>query len=233
MHPGGSIYDAPLQPGETFNDGRISVTTVSAGSGSATVTVNMSAPPVDQQSPSAPAGLSHSLLANGLRLRWGGSGDNVGVASYPVYRDGVQVGSSASSSYDDTTVTAGAHVYTVYAQDGAGNRSQPSEPHVVTVPAGQSVALKPSSVDKTPPRVRLYRHRVRGGRLELIVKARDKAGIARVELRIDGRKVRARRASRLSYRWRLRPGRHRVVVVAYDKRGNRSKHVLKLRVPRT
>ena len=233
MHPGGSIYDAPLQPGETFNDGHISVTTVSAGSGSATVNVNMAAPPVDQQSPSAPTGLSHSLLANGLRLRWDGSGDNVGVASYAVYRDGVQVGSSATNSYDDTTVTAGAHVYTVYAQDGAGNRSQPSGPYVVTVPAGQSVGLKPSSVDKTPPRVRLYRHRVRGGRLELIVKARDKAGIARVELRIDGRKVRAKRASRLSYRWRLRPGRHRVVVVAYDKRGNRSTYVLKLRVPRT
>jgi hypothetical protein len=232
MHPGGSIYDAPLQPGETFNDGHISVTTVSAGSGSATVSVNLSAPPVDQQSPSAPTGLSHSLLANGLRLRWDGSGDNVGVASYPVYRDGVQVGSSATNSYDDTTVTAGQHVYTVYAQDGSGNRSPASEPYVVTVPAGQSVSLKPSSVDKTPPRVRLYRHRVRGGRLELIVKARDKAGIARVELRIDGRKVRSKRASRLSYRWRLRPGRHRVVVVAYDKRGNRSTYLLKLRVPR-
>jgi Gametolysin peptidase M11 len=232
MHPGGSIYDAPLQPGETFNDGHISVTTVAAGSGSATVTVNMSAPPVDQQSPSAPTGLSHSLLANGLRLRWDGSGDNVGVASYPVYRDGVQVGSSATNSYDDTTVTAGQHVYTVYAQDGAGNRSPASDPYVVTVPAAQSVGLKPGSVDKTPPRVRLYRHRVRGGRLELIVKARDKAGIARVELRIDGRKVRAKRASRLSYRWRLRPGRHRIVVVAYDKRGNRSTYLLKLRVAR-
>jgi Gametolysin peptidase M11 len=232
MHPGGSIYDAPLQPGETFNDGHISVTTVAAGSGSATVTVNMSAPPVDQQSPSAPTGLSHSLLANGLRLRWDGSGDNVGVASYPVYRDGVQVGSSATNSYDDTTVTAGQHVYTVYAQDGAGNRSPASDPYVVTVPAAQSVGLKPGSVDTTPPRVRLYRHRVRGGRLELIVKARDKAGIARVELRIDGRKVRAKRASRLSYRWRLRPGRHRIVVVAYDKRGNRSTYLLKLRVAR-
>jgi hypothetical protein len=232
MHPGGGIYDAPLQPGETFNDGHISVTTVSAGSGSATVAVNMSAPPIDQQSPSAPTGLSHSLLANGVRLRWDGSGDNVGVASYPVYRDGVEIGSSATSSFDDTTVAPGLHAYTVYAQDGAGNRSPASEPYVVTVPAAQSVSLKPTSVDRTPPRVRLYRHRLRGGRLRLTAKARDKAGIARVELRIDGRKVRAKRASRVSYRWRLRPGRHRVVVVAYDKRGNRSTYLLKLRVAR-
>jgi hypothetical protein len=53
-----------------------------------------------------------------------------------------------------------------------------------------------------------------------------------MELRIDGRKVRARRASRLSYRWRLRPGRHRFVVVAHDRRGNRATYQLRLRVPR-
>jgi Gametolysin peptidase M11 len=231
MHPGGSIYDAPLQPGETFNDGRISVTTVSAGGGEATVAVNMSAPPLDQQPPAPPTGLTHSLLSRGLRLSWDGGGDNVAVASYSVYRDGVQIGSAAASSFDDLTVTTGQHVYTVYAQDAAGNRSPSSEPYVVTVPASRTSSLK-KAVDKTPPRVRLYRHRLRGGRLELIAKARDKAGIARVELRIDGRKVRAKRASRVSYRWRMRPGRHRVVVVAYDKRGNRSTYLLKLRVAR-
>jgi hypothetical protein len=51
-------------------------------------------------------------------------------------------------------------------------------------------------------------------------------------LRIDGRTVRGRRASRLSYRWRGRPGKHRIGAIAYDKRGNRSTYVLKLRVPR-
>jgi hypothetical protein len=62
-HPGGSINDAPLQPGETFSDGQISVTTISAGSGSASVAVNMSAPPLDQQAPSAPTGLSSTRSA--------------------------------------------------------------------------------------------------------------------------------------------------------------------------
>lgn len=232
MHPGGSIYDAPLQPGETFNDGQVSVTTVSAGNGAASVAVNMSAAPVDQQSPTAPSGLSHTLLAQGLRLTWNGGGDNVGVASYPVYRDGVQVGSSGSHSFDDLTVTAGQHVYTVYAQDSAGNRSAASEAYVVTVPAGSTSSLKPSAVDRTPPRVRLYRQRVSGDRLRLTVKARDKAGVARVELRIDGRKVRAKRASRLSYRWRRRPGRHRIVALAFDKRGNRATYRLNLSVAR-
>jgi hypothetical protein len=80
--------------------------------------------------------------------------------------------------------------------------------------------------------VRLARHRLRGGRLQLTAKARDGSGIARVELRIDGHKVRARKASRLSYRWRLRPGRHRIAVLAYDKHGNRSTYLLNLSVPR-
>ena len=231
-HPGGSIYDAPLQPGETFSDGQISVTTVSAGSGAASVAVNMSAPPLDQQAPAAPTGLSHTALGSGLRLSWSGSGDNVGVSTYPVYRDGVEVGSSATSSYDDTTVLPGQHVYTVYAQDGAGNRSAASAPYVVTVQAGKVSKLKSRTTDRSGPSLWLMRRRLRGGRLLLTAKASDEAGVARVEIRIDGRTVRARRANKLSYRWHRRPGRHRIGVVAYDKRGNRTTYLLKLTVPR-
>jgi hypothetical protein len=231
-HPGGTINDAPLQPGETFSDGRISVTTISAGSGSASVAVNTSAPPLDQQAPAAPTGLSSTRLASGLRLSWNGSGDNVGVAAYPVYRDGVAVGSSPTNSFDDTAALPGQHVYTVYAQDGSGNLSTSSLPYVVDIKAGRVSQLKTGATDRTGPRVRLFRHRLRGGRLDLIARARDAAGIARIGLRIDGREVRARRASRLRYRWSVRPGRHRIGVVAYDKRGNRTTYLLKLRVPR-
>jgi Gametolysin peptidase M11 len=227
---GGGIADAPLETGRTFSDGKISVTTLSAGGGAATVAIDMNAPPLDQQSPSAPTGLSHVLLAAGLRLSWDGSGDNVGVSSYPVYRDGMEVGSAASNSYDDTTVLPGQHVYTVYAQDAAGNRSPASDPYVVTVPARRAVSLKQGSTDRTGPRLRLIRRRLSRDRVRLTAKARDKGGVARMELRIDGRRVRARRASRLSYRWHRRPGRHRIVVVAYDKRGNRSTYRLSLRV---
>jgi hypothetical protein len=232
MRPTNNINDGSLKTGETFSDGQVSVTTLAAGSGSATVSINMSAPPLDQQSPSTPSGLSHSPLGAGLRLSWSGSGDNVGVNSYPVFRDGIEIGSSSSSSYDDTTVLPGQHVYTVYAQDAAGNRSMPSDPYVVTVPKPTTRKLKTSSADRTGPRLRLFRHRLRGDRLQLTAKARDAAGVARVELRIDGDKVRARRASRLTFRWRLRPGRHRIVVVGYDKRGNRATYRLNLRLPR-
>jgi hypothetical protein len=230
-HPGGSINDAPLQPGETFSDGQISVTTISAGGGSASVAVNMSAPPLDQLAPSAPSGLSSTRLASGLRLSWDGSGDNVGVAAYPVYRDGVSIGSSPTNSFDDTTVLPGQHVYTVYAQDGSGNLSPSSLPYVVNIPAGRVSQLKTRSTDRTGPKLRLLRRRLSGGRLLLTAKASDRAGVARVELRIDGRRVRARRAGKLSYRWRGRPGLHRIGAIAYDKRGNRTTRVLKLRLP--
>jgi hypothetical protein len=232
MRPTNSIADGSLRPGETFSDGQISVTTLSAGAGTASVSVNMSAPPLDQQAPAAPTGLSHTPLGSGLRLSWTGSGDNVGVATYPVYRDGIEVGSSATSSYDDTTVLPGQHVYTVYAQDAAGNRSAASAPYVVTVQAGQVSKLKSRTTDRSGPSLWLMRRRLRGGRLLLTAKASDEAGVARVEIRIDGRTVRARRANKLSYRWHRRPGRHRIGVVAYDKRGNRATYLLKLTVPR-
>jgi hypothetical protein len=231
-HPGGWPVDAALRPGETFNDGQLSVRTISAGGGSATVDIQLGAGPVDQQAPLAPSELSGSVSKGDVKLSWNGSGDNVAVTSYPVYRDGVQIGSSPSWSFDDTTVLPGQHVYTVHAQDAAGNRSPASAPYVVTVAAAKTSKLKTSSTDRRGPKLSLARKRLRGGRLQLTVKARDSAGVARVELRIDGQRVRARRANRLSYRWRLRPGRHRFVVVGYDKRGNRATHRLSLRVPR-
>jgi hypothetical protein len=230
-HPGGSIYDAPLPPGETFSDGHVSVTAVSAGLGAATVSINMAAAPLDQQSPSAPAALSHAFLASGLRLSWNPSGDNVGVRSYAVYRDGIEIGTTAGRSFDDLTVTAGRHVYTVYALDAAGNRSPASAPYVVDVPAQNVVQRKTAvAADRKAPRLRLYRKRLRHHVLLLTARARDGSGIARVELRIDGHRVRARRAARLSYRWHLHGGRHRFVVVAYDKKGNRATYRLSMRV---
>jgi len=225
------IGDSALQPGETFSDGRISVTTLSAGLGAATVSVNMSAPPLDQQAPTAPTGLSHVFVGAALRLSWSGSGDNVGVHSYQVYRDGFEIGTSGSHSFDDVPVTSGRHVYTVYALDTADNRSAASAPYVVDVPAAAVVRRRTgAAVDRWAPRLRLHRKRLRGHVLLLTARAIDGSGISRVELRVDGHRVRARRAAKLRYRWHRRSGRHRFVVVAYDKKGNRGSYRLTLRV---
>jgi len=72
------------------------------------------------------------------------STDNVGVTGYKIYRNGSQVGASATTTYTDTTVQPGTtYSYRVSAYDAAGNNSaQSSPPAVVTTPA-----------DTTPPSV--------------------------------------------------------------------------------
>jgi hypothetical protein len=229
---GGTILDAPLGAGRTFSDGKISVTTLSAGAGNATVAIDMAAPPLDQQAPSAPNGLRHTLAGTTVRLAWDGSGDNVGISRYVIYRDGAEIGTAAGPAFDDATATPGQHVYTVYAQDAAANRSPASAPHVVTVPVAFTTSFRPKSADRRAPRVRIARKRLRNGRLLLTVRARDGSGISRVALRVDGRQVTARSGARLRFRWRARPGRHRLTAVAYDKSGNRGAFELRLRLRR-
>jgi Gametolysin peptidase M11 len=244
----GGIWNAPLAPGETFSDGQVSVTTVSAGGGDATVQIDVPGQPGDTQAPTVPTALSHTLEGAGVRLAWAASSDNTGVAGYAIFRDGVEVGSSASTSYQDASVLPGPHVYTVYADDAAGNRSPASAPYALVVPSeagevpgpdGQPGAGPDGSrgfeqpgdrwSDASGPVLRLFRKRLSGGRLLLVARARDESGVARVDLYIDGRKVRTARRARLRYRWLRRPGRHRIVARALDSNGNRSSVELRLR----
>ena len=104
-HPAsGGSANAPLAPGETFSDGQVSVTTVSAGAGDATVEITLPSGPADTQAPSAPSGLSHTFTSGGaVRLAWNASSDNTGVAGYPVFRDGVQIATTGYTYYVDAT----------------------------------------------------------------------------------------------------------------------------------
>lgn len=82
----------------------------------------------DTQAPSAPTGLTVTGKTSGsVSLSWSASTDNTGVTAYDVYRAGVQVGSSATTSFTDTGLTAStAYSYTVKARDAAGNVSAAS-----------------------------------------------------------------------------------------------------------
>ncbi len=195
----------------------------------------MAAAPLDQQRPTAPTGVTSTPLTRGLRLSWAPSSDNVGVSRYAIQRDGIQVATVSSRTWDDTSVTPGRHAYSVYAADAAGNVSPASAAYVATVPAPAVVTLRrtATAADALGPSLRLARRRIRGNRLLLVARASDSSGVAAVELRIDGRQVGARfGGTRLSHRWHRRPGRHRFVVVAYDKGGNRAVYTLRLRVRR-
>jgi hypothetical protein len=84
-------------------------------------------PPADQIPPSVPAGLVGTSTASTVMLKWAPSTDNVDVAGYAVYRAGVQVGTSATTTYTDSSLAANtSYGYVVSAFDAAGNKSAKS-----------------------------------------------------------------------------------------------------------
>jgi hypothetical protein len=124
-----TFADAPLGQGKTFEGGPVRITTLAAGGGEAAVTVQL-----DEEPPTAPTGLAGSFGTDGVQLEWGPSSDEFGVERYVVYRDGSQIGTSATLGFLDSLAPAGEHTYLVYAEDELGNRSDPSAPVEVAVP---------------------------------------------------------------------------------------------------
>jgi chitodextrinase len=79
-----------------------------------------------------------AVAAKQVNLTWSAASDvgGVGLAGYHVYRGGTLIGSSASTSYSDTTTVAfTAYTYTVAAYDNTGNVSLQSNSASVTTPA--------------------------------------------------------------------------------------------------
>ena len=77
----------------------------------------------DTTPPSTPAGLTATAVSSSqINLSWTASTDNVGVTGYKIFRDGVQVGTSATNSFSNTGLAASTvYSYTVSANDAAGN----------------------------------------------------------------------------------------------------------------
>lgn len=108
----------------------------------------------DTQAPSAPANLSStSITANSVSLSWNASTDNVGVTGYDVFRGGSLVGSTATTTFTNSGLTAStAYSYTVKAKDSAGNVSTASNTlNVTTSPAsgGGSSAYEAETASNT------------------------------------------------------------------------------------
>ncbi len=89
---------------------------------------------------SAPTGLAAGTVsASQVTLVWTASTDNVAVAGYKVYRDGVRIGFSSTSPFADAQVEAGkSYAYEVAAYDTAGNESPRSLALTVAVPAANT-----------------------------------------------------------------------------------------------
>ncbi|MGB5928149.1 MAG: choice-of-anchor J domain-containing protein [Cyclobacteriaceae bacterium] len=82
----------------------------------------------DTEAPSVPGNVSVSnVTANSLNLDWNASSDNVGVTGYNVYQNGSLIGSTASTTYAVTGLSASTtYLYRVAAKDAAGNVSAQS-----------------------------------------------------------------------------------------------------------
>ncbi len=105
--------------------------------------IQVTTPTADSEAPSVPTNLTATAVSGTtINLTWTASTDNVGVTGYKIFRGGVQIGTSATTSYSDTTCQSyTTYTYTVAAYDAGNNTSDQSDPATAT------------TWDATPPSV--------------------------------------------------------------------------------
>ncbi len=104
-------------------------------------------PTPDTQAPTVPSGLAGTATTTSVSLSWNPSTDNVGVSGYKIYRGGVQIATSAATSYTDNGLASStAYSYTVSAYDAAGNNSTQSAAFTITTSAPALTAVFTATV---------------------------------------------------------------------------------------
>ncbi len=105
-----------------------------------TTTKNFALTSTDTTSPSVPTGLTAaSISPSQINLAWSASTDagGSGLAGYIVFRNGAEVGRTASTSYTDNGLAPNTtYTYTLRAYDNAGNTSGLSSPAAATTQPG-------------------------------------------------------------------------------------------------
>lgn len=132
LHPTSYDWEFVPEAGKTFRD---------SGSGAC-----HGAEP-DTVPPTKPTGLAGAALGGSkVDLSWTASTDDIGVEGYQVLRDGVQIGTSPTASYSDTTVAPNTtYTYVVRAFDHGGNSSPDADPvDVTTGPPDQQLLFTAS-----------------------------------------------------------------------------------------
>jgi Bacterial Ig domain/Gametolysin peptidase M11 len=202
-----TFQDAPLGVGQTFDGGPVKIATLSAGGGSATVSVEL-----DEEPPTAPTDLTATPGFEEVQLQWAASTDNFGVHRYVVFRDGSEVGVSASTSFVDSPVSLGEHEYVVYAEDVVGNRSDASEPATVSVEPDEEPPTAPLDLTATMG--------AEGMELQWVAST-DDFGVRRYVVFRDGSQI-GNSVSTDFLDLFSAAGEHDYVVYAEDATGNRS-----------
>jgi chitodextrinase len=100
--------------------------------------LSVTTPALDAEPPSIPTGLTANATgATRVDLGWQASSDDVGVAGYTIYRNGVElatVGGTRTTFTDITALPVTTYSYSVDAFDASGKRSERSAPAEETTP---------------------------------------------------------------------------------------------------
>ncbi|MFN8324284.1 MAG: zinc-dependent metalloprotease family protein [Flavobacteriaceae bacterium] len=100
----------------------------------------------DTVAPTAPTLSASGTTQTTTSLSWSGATDNVAVTGYDVYKDGVLLGSTTSTSYAVSGLTASTtYSFTVKAKDAAGNVSVASNAVSVTTLAPVADTTAPTA----------------------------------------------------------------------------------------
>jgi chitodextrinase len=144
--PTPSYQDSNLMPATTYSY-NVSAYDLYGNVSATSTSVSMTTPPLDTTPPSIPTDFyATPVSASQVNLTWSPSIDNVGVAGYTIYRNNVELGTTASTSYIDTGLTTSTlYVYAISAYDAAGNNSPQA-----TV-AATTLAYTPVVVASTTP----------------------------------------------------------------------------------
>ena len=181
-----------------------------------------SPPATDTSTPSTPRDLAAVVNADGsVALSWTASRDNVGVASYRITRNGVEVlvvpGSETAASI--VGLVAGTHYLQVQAFDAAGNSSWRTPSVVVTV-VGAPVA---DTSNPSTPRDLAAVVNADGSVALSWTASRDNVGVASYRITRNGVEVLVVPGSEVTALIvGLGPGRHHLQVQAFDAAGNSS-----------
>jgi chitodextrinase len=117
-------------------------------------TVNVTTLTPDTTAPTAPTLAASGTTATATNLSWSGATDNVAVTGYDVYKGGVFLASTTSSSYAVTGLTASTtYTFTVRAKDAAGNVSANSNTVSVTTLANTVTYCTSTSSITTDERI--------------------------------------------------------------------------------
>ncbi len=132
-----SYVDSSVSPGTQYTYRVTAISTSGLESAlSEPLTTWTTGTPVDNQAPTTPTNLAGTPTATQVTLTWTASSDNIGVAGYTIYKNGVPIATTTLTSYLDTAVVPQTnYTYTVDAFDDAENHSGQSTAVFVTTPA--------------------------------------------------------------------------------------------------